>query len=145
MKTTFASPVAEFLANTAAYGDSSLSSYLACGAARVTAADIAGLRQLLPQVCKKAYKEVACVRLRRRLDIFVVYIQESRRQPAGQACRECAYVLYYFLQAQDLVPDETPAVGLLDDALMVEIAFNRNRNALRAHWEAHQRLWPDNL
>lgn len=145
-KTATLSPaLTDYLVKTASAGHRSLSHYIAQGAEQVVAADVTALRQLLPQVGKKTAKEVTSGRLRQRLDTLVVFIQESNRQSDNAAVRECAFVLHYFLHGRDLIPDDTPEVGLLDDALLVETAFNRNSLALRGHWEERQRPWPENL
>jgi uncharacterized membrane protein YkvA (DUF1232 family) len=135
----------DYLVKTAANGHRGLSAYIAQGAERVSDADLTALRQLLPQVGKKTVKEVTSVRLRQRLDALGMFIHESNHQSETAAVRECAFVLHYFLHGRDLIPDDTPEVGLLDDALLVETAFNRNSLALRGHWEERQRPWPENL
>jgi uncharacterized membrane protein YkvA (DUF1232 family) len=143
-KTALSPALNDYLVKTAA-GPRSLSLYIAQGAQQVAASDVTALRQLLPQVGQKTTKEVASVRLRQRLEALGVFIQESNRQSESTAVHECAFVLHYFLHGRDLIPDDTPEVGLLDDALLVETAFNRNQLALRAHWEDRQRTWPENL
>ena len=100
---------------------------------------------MLPQVSKKVDRITDSVRLRRRLRVLVLFIQESAGRTLSVPVRECAFVLYYFLKGYDYIPDCIPEVGLVDDALLVETACNRNLLALRTHWDAHQRVWPENI
>lgn len=144
MKKTVSTALAEHLSETNT-PHRSLSHYVTQGADHVSVADIAALRLLLPRVTKKSDREVKSQRLRQRLDVLSLYVQESAADEAGPAVREIAFVLYYFLHGRDFIPDKTPEIGLLDDALLVETAFNRNQLALRAHWEEQQRPWRENL
>ena len=119
-------------------------SYIVNGAACVSAGDLTGLRGLLPQVRKKAGLIADSARLRRRLELFALFFQESHPQGGTPERREVAFVLYYFLKGYDLIPDSIPEIGLLDDALLVETVFNRTQLALQSHWAAKERPWPEN-
>ena len=119
--------------------------YIVRGGARLGLADLDVLRKLLPQVGRKADRLTDSVRLRRRLDVLALFLQESEGRALTPLVRECAFVLYYFLKGYDFIPDSIPDVGLVDDALLVETACNRNLLALRTHWDAHRRIWPENI
>ena len=47
------------------------------------------------------------------------------------------------LKGYDLIPDSIPKIGLLDDALLVDTALHRNEDALRSHWAAKRRVFPE--
>ncbi len=119
------------------------STYITEGANLVSHEDLIGLRKLLPEVSTKASKIVDSERLRRRIDILVLFLQESQQQGITAERREIAFVLYYFLKGYDMIPDSIPKIGLLDDALLVDTVLHRNQAALRLHWAARQRLFPN--
>lgn len=120
------------------------STYVVEGADTVTPADLTGLRQLLPQIRKKLASVKDSARFRDRVEMLTRYIDETTNLGGTPERREIAFVLFYFLKGYDLIPDALPEIGLLDDALMVETAFNRNQLALRSHWAAQGRTWPEN-
>lgn len=122
-----------------------LSAYITDGVANVTADDLTGLRPLLPQVRSKAVKITDSMRLRRRLELLATYFEETAAQGATTERRETAFVLYYFLKGFDLIPDTTPEVGLLDDALLVETVLRRNQATLHGHWISQKRPWPNDV
>ena len=145
MKTTPSAPLSRHLSLKPAAGEpQNPTSYLVAGAACVNDDDLTGLRKLLPQVRKKSAAIADAMRLHRRLGVLADYFQES---PAGTlpARREVAFALYYFLKGYDLIPDSIPEIGLLDDALLVESALQRNQHVLRSHWAARGRAWPDSI
>lgn len=115
------------------------------GAELVSPNDLTGLHRLLPQVRKKSAEITDSTRLRRRLDLLVDYFQETKSLDATVERREIAFVLYYFLKGYDIIPDSIPQIGLLDDALLVETALNRNLATLRAHWAQGKRHFPEDL
>ncbi len=54
-------------------------------------------------------------------------------------------VLVYFSDPEDLIPDHLPVIGLLDDAIMLELAVRQERDLLRAYdrfCELRRRLGP---
>ena len=66
------------------------------------------------------------------------------RATLSPAIRESAFALLYFLKGFDRIPDSVPEIGLLDDALVVQVVFQRHEAALRAHWLRRRRPWqPD--
>lgn len=108
-------------------------------------ADLTGLRYLLAKVREKAATIRESDRLRHRIELLATFIEESEVDPQSVAQREASFSLYYFLKGLDLIPDSIPEIGLLDDALMIEAAYNRNLLELRSHWAAHGREWPANV
>lgn len=121
------------------------SKHLAQGAECVSAGDLAGLHRLLPEVMTKAGLITASQRLRQRVELLAAFLRESPAAADSPAHREAAFVLYYFLKGQDLIPDSIPEIGLLDDALLVDTAIQRNLLALRSHLADRKQPWPENV
>lgn len=119
------------------------STHLERGAALVQPADLDRLRRMLPALRSKAARITDSAVLTRRLALLLQLVEEA---PAGDdppALREAAFALFYFLKGYDLIPDHVPHVGLLDDALLVEMVLRRNAPELRARWTARGRAWPE--
>jgi uncharacterized membrane protein YkvA (DUF1232 family) len=121
------------------------SQHVARGAECVSAGDLAGLHGLLPDVMIKAALITGSKRLRRRVELLAAFMLESPPATNSPAHREIAFVLFYFLKGQDLIPDSVPEIGLLDDALLVDAALQRNRLALQSHRADRGQPWPDQL
>ena len=122
---------------------SSPTDHVALGADCVSQADLASLQVLLPEARLKASTLAASSRLRQRVEVLAGFVEETPAAARTVGQRESAFVLYYFLKGQDLIPDHIPEIGLLDDALLVETAFYRNLHELRSHWAAQGRPWPE--
>ena len=116
----------------------STSEHVARGEDCVRPSDVAGSRFILPEVRRKVAPLGASSRLRQRVEILALFLEEK---PAANttAQREAVFVLFYLLNGHDLIPDNIPEIGLLDDALLIEAAFNRNLLALRSHWATQGR------
>jgi hypothetical protein len=119
----------------------SLSKHVARGAECVSAGDLVGLHGLLPDVMIKA----ALITASPRVELLAAFMMESPPTANSPAHREVAFVLFYFLKGQDLIPDSLPEIGLLDDALLVEAAMQRNLLALQSHRADRGQSWPDNI
>lgn len=145
MKTLPSAALGRYLSQKPGAGTpTSPTAYVANGADTVTPSDLTGLRQLLPQVRKKAAAITDSARLRERVELLSRFFEESAATGGTPERRETAFVLFYFLKGYDLIPDTLPEIGLLDDALLVETVYNRNLLALRTHWAAQGRPWPEN-
>jgi uncharacterized membrane protein YkvA (DUF1232 family) len=145
MNTTTSVPLSRYLSQKSRTGrPPNPTTYISEGAALVSPDDLAGLSGLLPQIRKKTAAITDSERLRRRIELLVLFFQETQPQGGTVERQEIAFVLFYFLKGYDLIPDLIPEIGLLDDALLVETALNRNLDALRAHWAARQREFPEN-
>src|SRR5215218_4439947 len=53
-------------------------------------------------------------------------LQEQERSPVLAA-------LAYVCDPEDLIPDDIPGIGMLDDAVMIELAFSELRHELEAY------------
>lgn len=82
--------------------------------------------------------------LRLRVELLDLYFDEASAdgQMGTPAHREAAFALLYFLKGFDRIPDSIPEIGLLDDAMIVQIALDRHAAMLRAHWLRRGRAWP---
>lgn len=119
----------------------SISDYLAKGAACVTPPDRKRLRKLLPLVRTKAGKIGDSTILRDRILLLTQFVEESGPDADSPGHKEATFALYYFLKGYDLLPDSVPEIGLLDDAQLVEAVLRRNEHDLRSHWAACNRTW----
>ncbi len=145
MKTLPSAALGRYLSQKPGAGNhTSPTTYVVNGADTVTPTDLTGLRQLLPQVRKKAAAITDSTRLRERVELLSRFFEESADTGGTAERRETAFVLFYFLKGYDLIPDALPEIGLLDDALLVETVWHRNQLALRSHWAAQGRPWPEN-
>jgi uncharacterized membrane protein YkvA (DUF1232 family) len=146
MKSTPSAPLSRYLSQQSRTGrPSNPTLYIKEGAALMCSNDLSGLHKLLPQVRKKVNQITESQRLRERLDLLVLFYEETRRLGDTSERRETAFVLYYFLKGYDLIPDSIPKIGLLDDALLIDTALQRNLHALQTHWAAQGRPWPTDL
>ncbi len=133
-----------YLATHSADDISSIAVFVERGSVLVTPRSLSGLRTLRRPLLAKigALRDNAL--LRSRLDLLVLYLDEcaAERATLSPAIREAAFALLYFLKGFDRIPDTIPEVGLLDDAMVVQIVLDRNATALRAHWLRRRRHWP---
>jgi uncharacterized membrane protein YkvA (DUF1232 family) len=117
--------------------------YVDRGAEIINAEAILALRRLLGPLQAKIAEVVDSVHLRNRLEVLARYFDEACHdgQTGTPAHREAAFALLYFLKGFDRIPDTVPEIGLLDDALIVEVVLSRNATAYRAHWLRRHRVW----
>lgn len=122
----------------------SVARYIDLGAGLVTPEAINALRRLSRSLDKKIAGLGESERLRRRIELLATYFEEASLdgQMGSPAHREVAFALLYFLKGFDRIPDTIPEVGLLDDAMVVQIVLDRHATALRAHWLRQRRVWP---
>lgn len=128
-----------------AAGDiSSVAAYIDQGAALVDRPALHALQRLwVPLHAKIEQLDVGTL-LRARLELLATFCKEASLDGANGtvAHREAAFALLYFLKGFDRIPDTVPEVGLLDDAIIVQIVLQRHDAVLRAHWRRHRRAWP---
>ncbi len=125
----------------------SIASYVDRGAALVTPAAVQALHHLREPLRTKIDRLVNSERLRRRLELLASYFEESADAALvdPQVRAETAFALLYFLKGFDRIPDSVPEIGLLDDALIVDLVLQRHTASLRAHWQRQGRVWPDQI
>lgn len=125
----------------------SITGYLERGAGCITPEAVTELRRLRPQLYKKIDQVDNSDRFRLRLRILAQYFEEGAlsHEADHSAYRETVFALLYFLKGFDRIPDSIPEIGLLDDAMIVQVVLQQNAAALRAHWLKHGRVWPSEL
>lgn len=64
----------------------------------------------------------------------MIGMMEDQEWPLTQGERErMLAVLVYFSDPEDIIPDDIPGIGLLDDAIMIELAFRDLRHEIEAY------------
>lgn len=74
--------------------------------------------------------------VRERIDRLRSMMQmiEDQDWPLTRGERErLMAVLVYFTDPEDMIPDDIPGIGLLDDAIMIELAFRELRHEIEAY------------
>lgn len=122
----------------------STAGYVERGAALVDAVAIAALQSLRASLHAKIDGIADSGALRNRLELLAQFFEEASvdGQHGTPIHRDVTFALLYFLKGFDRVPDTIPEVGLLDDAMIVQLVFERHEVALRAHWTRRRRAWP---
>ncbi|WP_404423032.1 DUF1232 domain-containing protein [Nibricoccus sp. IMCC34717] len=124
----------------------STSDFVEAGSRLVNAATVDHLRGLLLFLHEKTAAIKDSRRLATRVDLLTCYFEEKS---AGvhlvlDGCmRETTFGLLYFLKGYDQIPDSVPDIGLLDDAVIIEVVLRRNESDLRQHWAKLGRTWPE--
>lgn len=134
--------------STNAPGDTaSVTAYIDRGATLLDAAAVQALHRLRLPLHAKIEQIEESAHLRRRLELLATFFEEASRDGSTgtPAHREAAFALLYFLKGYDRIPDTVPEIGLLDDALIVQIVLQRHVTALRAHWLRRRRVWSSEL
>jgi uncharacterized membrane protein YkvA (DUF1232 family) len=96
---------------------------------------IAGLRAIHPRLARQ---------LGFLADVFeadAAHPSEVVRTLPEVARNEIAFALLYAAKDMDLVPDDMPQVGYLDDAAVTEIVLSRHAAAFEQHCATHGLEW----
>lgn len=95
-----------------------------------------------------------------RVQRLICLLEDEHFALPQAARREVVKALVYFADPDDLIPDHVPGIGLLDDAIMLELLLRSQRVALEAYDEfcafrtslgpapaepAARRAWQDRL
>src|SRR5262245_5545886 len=102
--------------------------YLAEKAAEIAPRDVAGVLERAGEVRAKAASLEVQTRLRRQLDLGLKLLRDHVTDRCPQIPLQTVAVLavavLYFLSPLDAIPDELPRVGTMDDALVLQLAFD---------------------
>ncbi|MBK8475054.1 MAG: DUF1232 domain-containing protein [Opitutaceae bacterium] len=125
----------------------SLASYLDQGAELVTAEAITVLRQQQASLHAKITALAESERLRSRIELLASVLAEASAdgKEAPPAQREIAFALLYFLKGADRIPDSVPEIGLLDDAMIIQLVLQRQGATIRAYCRRHGIATPAEL
>lgn len=93
---------------------------------------LAGARHLARQARAFALADFVTERLR-ELDTLTRMLEDPDWELAGAHRTRVLDALAYFAEPGDLVPDQIPGLGLLDDAIMVELVVQELRPELDAY------------
>lgn len=135
------------LAARASGGLTGVADYIDRGAALIDPVARQALRRLRRRLHAKIEQLDQSARLRRRLELLATFWEEAEAEGATgtPAHQEAAFALLYFLKGLDRIPDSLPEIGLLDDAMIVQVVLQRHAATFRAHWLRRRRTWPSEL
>ncbi|MFD2168015.1 YkvA family protein [Thalassotalea euphylliae] len=71
----------------------------------------------------------------RKLEVLVAMIEDSEWNLEGEERTNVLSALAYFADPEDLVPDHIPALGYLDDAIMIELVAEDLKDDIEAFEE----------
>jgi uncharacterized membrane protein YkvA (DUF1232 family) len=117
----------------------SLADYLEGGANLITPEAAAALHGQQEALSAKIATLAESERLRSRIELLNAFFEQDYAEghAATPACREIAFALLYFLKGADRIPDSVPEIGLLDDAMIIQLAIQHQAAAIRAHCRSH--------
>lgn len=69
----------------------------------------------------------------RRLQSLIDMLQDAEWNLAGPERERVLSAIAYFSESQDLIPDATPGLGFLDDAIMIELVTRELKHEIEAY------------
>lgn len=142
MNENLSSSLSHYFAKMAGAGPAlNTADHVAHGADCVRPSDTAACIEALPDILRKVASDAVTGTLRRQVEYLARFVQETPAEGFKRPQREAVFVLFYLLNGRDLIPDNIPEIGLLDDTHLVEAAYTRNLDQLRTHWTARGRPW----
>src|SRR5262247_1522112 len=93
---------------------------------------VASARRLATETAKRSLPEFVRERLG-RLDEMIRMLDDPEWRIEGDHRARVIDALAYFAEPVDLIPDQVPGVGFLDDAIMVELVVQEIRPELDAY------------
>lgn len=89
-------------------------------------------RKLMKEVKEAEAPEFVQERFR-RLEMLVDMLQDTKWRLVSTDRARVLNALAYFVDPDDLIPDRTPGIGYLDDAIMVELVVQELRHEIDAY------------
>jgi uncharacterized membrane protein YkvA (DUF1232 family) len=93
---------------------------------------LAGASRLVAEVLASEAPEFVRGRIE-RLGMLVHMLEDAEWRLEGEDRARVLQVLAYFVDPDDLIPDRTPGLGYLDDAIMVELVVQELRHEIEAY------------
>jgi uncharacterized membrane protein YkvA (DUF1232 family) len=72
-----------------------------------------------------------------RLRAMVEMLEDKEWRMSAAEQERILAALVYFCDPEDLIPDDIPGLGFLDDAIMIELAFLEFRHEIEAYQDFH--------
>ncbi len=96
------------------------------------AAVVAGARKAIQEARVAAPPAFILTRIE-KLEFFIVMLEDAEWRLEGEDRARILDALAYFADPDDLIPDHVPGIGLLDDAIMVELVVGELAPEIEAY------------
>ncbi len=93
---------------------------------------VTGARDLLERVRAMDAPEFLAERIG-KLETLIAMVDDELWQVQDDVRRRVLSALAYFVDPYDIIPDEVPGIGFLDDAIMVELIVRELRHDIEAY------------
>lgn len=93
---------------------------------------VAGAEKLLKRVSAGQVPQFIAERLE-NLELMTRMLSDAQWRLPAQECTRVYNALAYFCESDDLIPDQIPGLGFLDDAIMIELVARELRHELDAY------------
>jgi uncharacterized membrane protein YkvA (DUF1232 family) len=93
---------------------------------------VAGARDLLERVRELEAPEFLSERIR-KLETLISMVDDELWKVQESVRRRVLSALAYFIDPYDIIPDDVPGIGFLDDAIMVELIVRELKHDIEAY------------
>lgn len=106
-----------------------------------TASIVAAARSLLEETRSKQLPDFVTTRLK-HLDTMIAMVEDVGFGLPEENRANVLAALAYFSSPEDMVPDDVPVLGFLDDAIVIELCVRELQPEIEAYNDFHR--WRDN-